>query len=29
VAANDHLGQPVFDLPQLNRETLKKIKMEG
>lgn len=29
VAANDHLGQPVFDLPALNRESLKKIKMEG
>ncbi len=29
VAANDHLGQPVFDLPAINRESLKKIKMEG
>ena len=29
VAANDVLGQPVFDLPQINRESLKKIKMEG
>jgi hypothetical protein len=29
VAANDQLGQPVFDLPQLNRESLSKIKMEG
>ena len=29
VAANDHLGQPVFDLPAVNRESLKKIKMEG
>lgn len=29
VAANDHLGQPVFDLPALNRESLGKIKMEG
>lgn len=29
VAANDHLGQPVFDLPQINRESLSKIKMEG
>lgn len=29
VAANDHLGQPVLDLPALNRESLKKIKMEG
>jgi Holliday junction resolvasome RuvABC endonuclease subunit len=29
VAANDHLGQPVFDLPALNRESLSKIKMEG
>jgi Holliday junction resolvasome RuvABC endonuclease subunit len=29
VAANDHLEQPVFDLPVLNRESLKKIKMEG
>ena len=29
VAANDYLGQPVFDMPQLNRESLKKIKMEG
>lgn len=29
VAANDQLGQPVFDLPALNRESLKKIKMEG
>jgi Holliday junction resolvasome RuvABC endonuclease subunit len=29
VAANDHLGQPVFDLPQINRESLTKIKMEG
>lgn len=29
VAANDHLGHPVFDLPAVNRESLKKIKMEG
>jgi Holliday junction resolvasome RuvABC endonuclease subunit len=29
VAANDHLGQPVFDLPAINRESLSKIKMEG
>lgn len=29
VAANDHLAQPVYDLPALNRESLKKIKMEG
>jgi Holliday junction resolvasome RuvABC endonuclease subunit len=29
VAANDYLGQPVFDLPQVNRESLTKIKMEG
>ena len=29
VAANDHLGQPVFDLPAINRESLKKIEMEG
>jgi Holliday junction resolvasome RuvABC endonuclease subunit len=29
VAANDHLGSPVFDLPAVNRESLKKIKMEG
>ena len=29
VAANDHLGQPVFDLPAINRESLGKIKMEG
>lgn len=29
VAANDHLSQPVIDLPALNRESLKKIKMEG
>lgn len=29
VAANDERGQPVFDLPALNRESLKKIKMEG
>ncbi len=29
VAANDHLAQPVFDLPAVNRESLKKIKMEG
>lgn len=29
VAANDHLGSPVIDLPQLNRESLIKIKMEG
>lgn len=29
VAANYQMGQPVFDLPALNRESLKKIKMEG
>lgn len=29
VAANDELGQPVLDMPALNRESLKKIKMEG
>lgn len=29
VAANDHLGQPVFDLPAINRESLGKIKIEG
>lgn len=29
VAANDHLSHPVLDLPQLNRESLTKIKMEG
>jgi Holliday junction resolvasome RuvABC endonuclease subunit len=29
VAANDHLGSPVIDLPAVNRESLKKIKMEG
>lgn len=29
VAANDHLGQPVFNLPTVNRESLSKIKMEG
>lgn len=29
VAANDKLGAPVFDLPQVNRESLTKIKMEG
>lgn len=28
-AAMDHLGQPVLPLPALNRESLKKIKMEG
>lgn len=29
VAANYQVGQPVFDLPALNRESLSKIKMEG
>lgn len=29
VAANDHLAQPVFDLPVINRESLSKIRMEG
>lgn len=29
VAALDHLEQPVFPLPALNRESLKKIRMEG
>jgi Holliday junction resolvasome RuvABC endonuclease subunit len=29
VAANDQLGQPVFPLPAINRESLNKIKMEG
>lgn len=28
VAANDFKGQPVLDLPQSHRESLKKIKME-
>lgn len=27
--ANDHLGQPVFDLPQVNRAELSKIEMKG
>jgi hypothetical protein len=29
VAAMDYLDQPVFPLPSINRESLKKIKMEG
>jgi Holliday junction resolvasome RuvABC endonuclease subunit len=29
VAANDHLGQPPFALPAVNRESLTKIRMEG
>jgi len=29
VMANDHLGQPVFDLPQVNRAELSKIEMKG
>lgn len=29
VAAMDHLGQAPFKLPALNRESLKKIRMEG
>jgi Holliday junction resolvasome RuvABC endonuclease subunit len=29
VAANDKSGQPAFDLPALNRESLGKIEMDG
>jgi Holliday junction resolvasome RuvABC endonuclease subunit len=29
VAANYKVGQPLYDLPALNRESLTKIKMEG
>lgn len=29
VAANYKVGQPMYDLPALNRESLTKIKMEG
>jgi Holliday junction resolvasome RuvABC endonuclease subunit len=29
VAANEHLGNPVFYLPKVQREALDKIKMEG
>jgi hypothetical protein len=29
VAVNDHLGQPVFSLPAVNRESLSKIEMGG
>jgi hypothetical protein len=29
VAANYEVGQPLYDLPALNRESLTKIKMEG
>ena len=29
VAANYQVGQPMYDLPALNRESLGKIKMEG
>lgn len=29
VAANEHLGEPVFDLPKVQRDALDKIKMEG
>jgi Holliday junction resolvasome RuvABC endonuclease subunit len=29
VAANHKVGQPLYDLPALNRESLDKIKMEG
>lgn len=29
VAAMDHLGSPVFDLPKVQREALSKIKMES
>jgi Holliday junction resolvasome RuvABC endonuclease subunit len=29
VAANYQVGQPLYDLPALNRESLSKIKMEG
>ncbi len=29
VAANYQVGQPMYDLPALNRESLSKIKMEG
>lgn len=29
VAANYQVGQPLYDLPALNRESLGKIKMEG
>lgn len=29
VAAMDHIGQPLFNLPAINRESLSKIKMEG
>lgn len=29
VALMDHLGAPLFPLPAINRESLKKIKMEG
>lgn len=28
VAANDHLERPIFPLPQFNRESLSKIRME-
>jgi hypothetical protein len=29
VAANYQVGQPLYDLPAINRESLSKIKMEG
>lgn len=29
VAANDHLGQPVFPLPKIQREQLENIEMRG
>jgi Holliday junction resolvasome RuvABC endonuclease subunit len=29
VAANEHLGNPIFDLPKRQREALDKIQMEG
>lgn len=29
VAANYQMGNPLYDLPQLNQESLSKIKMEG
>ena len=29
VAANEHLGQPVIELPKIQREELRKIEMKG
>lgn len=29
VMANDHLGQPVFDLPKVQRDELRKIELKG